>query len=258
MMPARRIHLDRDAVVATWRHLQLGDRPPLLDVPDHGSTLSARDVADHTALCGLRGRGLARMGPAGRPVPVADLADALRVLDGPEADVDLRCWDPDPRGWFAAVSGELTVVVEPDPDHAWTLDLLSRPPGGTPADLVEALARLVLARAPEERPTGTTLTVPADVLFAGAPTHRLPPAVGKRIAALRAEPPRRRMQVGARVSRRRVGPLTVVDAAEGRTLVEQEGDTVRVRPADRLAIARELARRAGPAQGPAQVVTCGP
>jgi hypothetical protein len=258
MMPARRIHLDRDAVVAIWRHLRLGDRPPLLDVPDHGPTLSARDAADHTALCGLRGRGLARAGPAGLPVPCADLADALRVLDGPEVDVDLRCWDPDQRGWFAAVAGELTVVVEPDRDHGWTLDLVSRAPGSSPGELVEALARLVLARAPDERPTGTTLTVPADVLFAGAPTHRLPPAVGKRVAALRAEPPRRRMQLGARVSRRRVGPLTVVDAAEGRTLVERDGDTVRVRPADRLAIARELARRAGPAQGPARVVTCGP
>ncbi|GAA4848053.1 hypothetical protein GCM10023201_44950 [Actinomycetospora corticicola] len=243
MIPARRLHLERDAVVATWRHLRLGDRPPLLDVPDHGATLSARDAADHAALCGLRGRGLAVTGPAGAPVPTGDLADALRVVDRPEVDVDLRCWDPDARGWFAAVSGELTVVVEPQPDHAWTVDLVSRPPGTDAADLVVALARVVLARAPEERPSGTAMTVPADALFAGAPTHRLPPAVGTRIAALRAEPPRRRMQLGARVARRRIGPLTVVDGVEGRALVELDGDAVRVRPADRLAVARELARR---------------
>ncbi|WP_433801643.1 ESX secretion-associated protein EspG [Actinomycetospora sp. CA-084318] len=243
MMPARRLHLERDAVVATWRHLHLGDRPPLLDVPDHGATLSARDAADHAALCGLRGRGLARTGADGAPVPVADLADAFRVIARPEVDVDLRCWDPDLHGWFAAVAGELTVLVETAPDHAWTVDLASRPPAADAAGLVEALARLVLTRAPEERPRGTALTVPADVLFAGAPTHRLPPAVKKRIAALRAEPPRRRLQLGARVSRRRVGPLTVVDAAEGRTLVERDGDTVRVRPADRVLVARELARQ---------------
>ena len=258
MMPARQLHLERDAVVAVWRHLRLGDRPPLLDVPDHGATLSARDAADHAALCGLRGRGLARTGPDNAPVPVADLAEAMRVLNRPEVAVDLRCWDPDPRGWFAAVAGELTVLVETSSDHAWTVDLTSRPPADDATGLVEALARLVLTRAPEERPRGSALTVPAAVLFGGAPTHRLPPAVGTRIAALRASPPRRRLQVGAHVGRRRVGPVTVVDAAEGRTIVERDGDEVRVRPADRVAIARELALWADPAQGPARAVTCGP
>ncbi|MEJ2867268.1 ESX secretion-associated protein EspG [Actinomycetospora sp. OC33-EN08] len=245
MIPARRMHLERDAVVAAWRHLGLGDRPPLLEVPDHGTTLSARDAADHAALCGLRRRGLARTGPDGGPVPVADLADALRVLAHPEVDVDLRCWAPDPTGWFAAVAGELAVVVEPGPDHRWTLDVTARPPAATSAELVADLARSLLARLPDVRPLpGTALTVPADVLFAGAPTHRLPPAVGNRLASLRAEPPRRRMQLGAHVrSRRRVGPVTAVDAAEGRMLVEVEGEVVRVRPADRAAIARALASR---------------
>lgn len=254
MMPVRRIGLARDEIVAAWRHLGLGDRPPLLDVPDHGATLSARDAADHTALCGLRDRGLAQPDAAGSPVPEPDLADALRVLDCPEVDVDLRCWEPEPRGLVAAVAGELTVVVEARPDHAWTLDLLSRPPG----DLVTALARLVLTRLPDERPAPAALDVPAAVLFAGAPTHRLPPAVGTRVAALRAEAPRRRLQLGARVGARRVGPLTAVDAHEGRALVELDGDQARVRPTDRFALARELAWRADPAQGPARAVTCGP
>ncbi|WP_157647599.1 ESX secretion-associated protein EspG [Actinomycetospora chiangmaiensis] len=257
-MPTRRLVLSRDEVVAAWRRLGLGDRPVLIDVPDHGATLPDRDAADHAALHGLRDRGLADGAEVGAPVPVADLADALRVLERPEVDVDLRCWDPEPRGFLAAVSGELTVVVETRPGHAWCLDLVARPPGTGAPDLVAALARLVLTRLPDERPTGTAMEVPTDVLFAGAPTHRLPPAVGKRIEALRAEPPRRRLQLGARAGRRRVGPLTVVDGAEGRALVELDGDTVRVRPADRVAIVRELARRANPAQGPARLVTCGP
>ncbi|MDL5157621.1 ESX secretion-associated protein EspG [Actinomycetospora termitidis] len=237
------MHLDRDAVVATWRALGLGDRPPVLEVPDHGATLSARDAADHAALCGLRARGLARTGPHGIPVPIADLADALRVLDRPEVTVDLRSWEPEARGWYAAVAGELVVVVEAGPDHAWTLDVAARPP----ADPVSALALLVLARLPDEPPLpGVAMTVPPDVLFAGASARRLPPAVGTRLESLRSEPPRRRLQLGATLhpSRRRVGPVTAVDSVDGRALVEIDDDTVRVRPADRAAIARALSRSA--------------
>ncbi len=82
--PARRLRLDRDAFLAAWRHLRLGDRPPLLEVPDHAATLSARDAADRAALAALHTRGLARTGPPGTPpVPIGDLADALTVLARP-------------------------------------------------------------------------------------------------------------------------------------------------------------------------------
>jgi hypothetical protein len=252
--PARRLRLDRDAFLAAWRHLRLGDRPPLLEVPDHGATLSARDAADRAALAALRTRGLARTGPPGTPpVPVGDLADALAVLARPEVDVDLRCWEGPsaaPRHCHAAVSGQLAVVAEPDADRrGLVLDLASRPAGATtPGALVGLLAAGALARLPDEPPLpGVPMTVPAAALFGDRPLHDLPPAVAHRLTALRADPPRRQVQLGAAVygsGRRRVGPLTVVDAAAGRMVVDVTGGRARVVPSDRAGLARELARRA--------------
>jgi hypothetical protein len=254
--PARRLRLDRDAFLAAWRHLRLGDRPPLLEVPDHGATLSARDAADRAALTALRTRGLARTGPPGTPpVPVGDLADALAVLARPEVDVDLRCWEGPsavPRHCHAAVSGQLAVVAEPDADRrGLVLDLASRAAGAaTPAALVGLLASGALARLPDEPALpGIPMTVPAAALFGDRPLHDLAPAIAHRLAALRAEPPRRQVQIGAAVyggsGRRRVGPLTVVDATAGRMVVEVAGGRARVVPTDRAGVARELARRAG-------------
>ena len=252
--PARRLRLDRDAFLAAWRHLRLGDRPPLLEVPDHGATLSARDAADRAALAALHTRGLARTGPPGTPpVPIGDLADALVVLARPEVDVDLRCWDGPsavPRHRHAAVSGQLAVVVEPDEDRGGLLlDLASREAGAsTPGAVVGLLAAGVLARLPDEPALpGVPMTVPASALFGDRPLHDLAPAIAHRLAALRADPPRRQMQIGAAVylgpGRQRVGPLTVVDAVAGRMVVETRGHDAHVVPADRAAVARELARR---------------
>ncbi|HEY2192465.1 MAG TPA: ESX secretion-associated protein EspG [Actinomycetospora sp.] len=253
--PARRLRLDRDAFLAAWRHLRLGDRPPLLEVPDHGATLSARDAADRAALAALHTRGLARTGPPGTPpVPVGDLADALAVLARPEVDVDLRCWEGPsavPRHCHAAVSGQLAVVAEPDADRrGLVLDLASRAAGAaTPGALVGLLAAGALARLPDEPPLpGVAMTVPAAALFGDRPLHDLAPAIAHRLAALRAEPPHRQMQIGAAVhrhGRRRVGPVTVVDAPAGRMVVEVAAGTARVVPTDRAELARELARRVG-------------
>ncbi len=253
--PARRLRLDRDAFVAVWRHLRLGDRPPLLEVPDHGATLSVRDAADRAALAALHTRGLARAGPPGAPpVPVGDLADALSVLARPEVEVDLRCWEGPsavPRHCHAAVSGQLAVVAEPDVHRrGLVLDVASRPAETlTPAALVRLLAAGALARLPDEPAlAGIPMTVPAAALFVDRPLHDLAPAVAHRLAALRAGPPHRQMQIGAAVQggsgRRRVGPLTVVDAAGGRMVVEVAGGRARVVPTDRARLARELARRA--------------
>ena len=219
-----RVRLPRGAVVALWRRLRLGDRPALLDLPDHGDTLAERDAADRAALTELHHRGL------------DDLADALQAIARPEADVDLRCWDPDPHGWFAAVAGELAVVVEPD-DDGWALDVGPRPAGG----LVRALALRVLDRLPDEPPAPGAFDAPTDALFGDG---RAPAAAATRLENLRAAPPRRRMQLGAGVHeaghRRRIGPVTVVDATPGRMVVEVRGDTVRVRPGDRTAIVGTL------------------
>ncbi|NMO89076.1 ESX secretion-associated protein EspG [Actinomycetospora sp. TBRC 11914] len=252
--PARRLRLDGDAFLAAWRHLRLGDRLPLLEMPDHGATLSARDAADRAALAALHTRGLARTGPPGTPpVPVGDLADALAVLARPEVEVDLRCWEGPSavaRHRHAAVSGQLAVVAEPDPDRRGVvLDLASRGAGPVAA-LVGFLATAALAGLPDEPPLpGIPMTVPAAALFGDRPLHDLPPAIAHRLAALRAEPPRRQVQLGAAVQdatgRRRVGPLTVVDAAAGRMVVEVTGPRARVVPTDRAGLARELARRAG-------------
>lgn len=221
------VRLPRAGVVALWRRLQLGDRPALLDLPDHGATLGERDAADRAALAELHDRGL-----------LDELADALAALARPEVDVDLRCWDPDPHGWFAAVAGELAVVVEPD-DEGWTLDVGPRPDAPT----VRALALRLLARLPDEPPSPEAFDAPAAALFGDG---RPPPAAAQRITDLRADPPRRRIQLGAGVHeagrRRRVGPVTVVDARPGRVIVDLDGTTVRVRPGDRAAIVGTLLR----------------
>ncbi|MCD2194067.1 ESX secretion-associated protein EspG [Actinomycetospora endophytica] len=255
-VPARRLRLDRDAFLAAWRHLRLGDRPPLLDVPDHGATLSARDAADRAALAALQTRGLARTGgPGTPPVPIGDLADALAVLARPEVDVDLRCWDGPSavaRHGYAAVSGQLAVVVEPDADRGGlVLDLASRGASATtPGAAVGVLAAGLLARLPDDPALpGVPMTVPAAALFGDRPVHDLAPAVAHRLAALRADPPRRQMQLGAALyrgaGRHRVGPLTVVDTVAGRIVVEVVGSDAHVVPADRVRIAHEIQRRAG-------------
>ena len=239
-----RVRLPRAAVIALWRRLRLGDRPALLDLPDHGATLAERDAADREALAELHHRGL------------DDLADALAVLARPEVDVDLRCWDPDLRGWFAAAAGELAVVVEPD-DDGWTLDVGPRPAGG----LVRALALRVLDRLPDEPPAPGAFDAPADALFGDG---RAPPATAARLENIRAAPPKRRMQLGAGVHeaghRRRVGPVTVVDTTLGRMVLEVHGHTVRVRPGDRTAIVGTLLRgdREAPDPPVTRATTCGP
>jgi hypothetical protein len=252
--PARRLRLDGDTFLAAWRHLRLGDRPPLLEVADHAATLSARAAADRAALAALQTRGLARTGPPGTPpVPIGDLADALTVLARPEIEVDLRCWEgPDvvARHGYAALSGQLAVLAHREADRdGLVLDVASRAPGAaTPAAVVGLLAAGLLARLPDEPALpGIPMTVPAAALFGDRPLHDLAPALAHRIAALRAAPPRRQMQLGAAVHdgsrRRRVGPLTVVDATAGRMVVDVTGPHARVVPADRAGVARELARR---------------
>ncbi len=107
----------------------------------------------------------------------------------------------------------------------------------------------MLARLPDEPALpGVPMTVPAAALFGDRPLHDLPPAIGHRLAALRADPPRRQVQIGASLhrasGRRRVGPLTVVDSVAGRLVVEVAGTEARIVPSDRVGIVRELARRA--------------
>jgi hypothetical protein len=142
-------------------------------------------------------------------------------------------------------------VAEPDVDRrGLVLDLVARTPDArTDGDVVALLAAGLLARLPDEPALpGIPMTVPAAALFGDRPLHGLAPAVAHRLAALRADPPRRQVQIGAtchRGARRRVGPLTVVDAVAGRMVVEVANGEARIVPADRVGIVRELARRAG-------------
>lgn len=233
--PPVRMRLDRAGAAALWRHLGLGERPPLLDAPETAATLTARDAADRAALAAL---------PAAGTVPGAALADALRALARPEVDADLRCWEGDadvPARWFGVVAGELAVVVAPD-DTGWTLDVADRPG----PDLVGALADRLLARLPAAAPlAGGTVTMSLAALAGGAVSRH----VATRAEGLLAVPPRRRMQLGAGVhehgGRRRVGPVTVVDTGAGRAVVATDGATVRLCPADRPTIRRCLTSPAG-------------
>lgn len=252
--PSRRLRLDRDAFLAAWRHLRLEDRPPLLDVPEHSATLSARAAADRAALAALHTRGLARTGaPGAPPVPIGDLADALTALARPEVEVDLRCWDGPSvttRHGHGAVSGQLAVLAAPDDDGGLVLDLAPRPAGAGVSGAVAGLAAGLLARLPDEPALpGVLMTVPATALFGDRSVRDLAPAVAHRLEALRADPPLRRLQIGAAchrgAGRHRVGPLTVVDTVAGRIMVEVTGADARVVPADRARVAHELGARAG-------------
>lgn len=254
--PTTSWRLDAAEYVALWRRLGLGDRPVLLEVPDHGDTYAARDAADRAALGRLQRAGT--LDAAGHAVPL--LADALAVLAVPVQELDARSWTDGARtARLVAGDGHLAVAAHLDADRALHLHIsVAVPrPGPAPADLL-------LAALPEHPPLpGSPLALPAAAVLGGgaAGRHarlraaRVPADVLVRLDALFAAPPRRVLQIGGayrgRDGRRRRAPsvLTVVDAVPGRVLVRHVDDRVELRPLDHGALRRQLLAlgAAGPA-----------
>lgn len=248
--PPASLHLDAGQYTVLWRRLGLGEKPVLLDTPDHGVTYSARDAADAAAWARLVAEGL--VDDAGRVRP--DVADALAVLRCPVRELDVRIRSDGPRILRTAVArGELGVVAGLDADAG--LHLRVHPGAQHP----EALAAALLLDVPAGRPLpGATLSVPATVRGRDAAarrrslrTHGVPDATADRLAAVWAEPPRRSMRFGGTwrdTTGRRRHPevLTVLDTAPGRVLVRRAADRVEFRPVDRGALHAEVARLAVP------------
>ena len=154
MIGTRGWSLQHDEYTVLWRRLGLGDKPVLLNTPDHGATLSERDVIDGWAWERLRGRGLV---DRGRVVP--DLADTLAALARPSVQADLRLRSgPDrERRVLACASGMVGAVAEATPAG---VDVQAVPPSG----LAEGLLRALPVR-PAVR--GNAILMPGELLRNG-------------------------------------------------------------------------------------------
>jgi ESX secretion-associated protein EspG len=149
-----------------WEHLELGRRPPILDVNSHGRTFDERDELRAAAWKSLAGKGF---GTVGNVDP--DLRACLRVLARPKWEVDGRLHlSPDgPRtsvligshGTRAAVG-----VLDAEGLTVWPT-------------AVTGLAQAMVARLPDHPAgTGASITLPAATLDAcAARTGRDPDAL---------------------------------------------------------------------------------
>jgi len=247
-------HLDAGQYTVLWRRLGLGEKPVLLDTPDHGITYAARDAADAAAWARLVAEGLVDAHDRVR----TDVADALAVLRSPHRELDVRIRTAGAASLrTAAARGELGVVAGVDRDHA--LHLRVHPGAHRPAHLASAL--LLDVPVVPALP-GVALSVPATVRGADAAerrrsmrSHGVPRVAAERLAALWAEPPLRILRFGgawidATGRRRHPEVLTVLDTAPGRVALRRTGERVEFRPLDRTTLHAEVARLAvAPASG---------
>ncbi|HEU0088354.1 MAG TPA: ESX secretion-associated protein EspG [Pseudonocardiaceae bacterium] len=133
-----------------WRRMGLGDKPLLLNIPDHGATLDERDRQDAQAWEQLRTRGLVE-GHRSRP----EVEDALGALARPAVETDLRMITGPGQEVrvLACAAGLVGVIAVRSADR---VDL--RP--ARPAGLAEAL----LAQVPPHRQApGNAVVVPAEL-----------------------------------------------------------------------------------------------
>ncbi len=135
-----------------WEHLELGRRPPVLDINSHGRTFDER--------AGLRAaawRSLADKGFGGPGTLHPDLDTCLRLLARPE-------WEVDGRLHLSANGPRTSVLLGARRDRAAAgildgahLTVWRTSPTG--------LARAIVAQLPPHPPgTGVSITVPAETL----------------------------------------------------------------------------------------------
>lgn len=135
-----------------WEHLELGRRPPVLDVNSHGRTFDEREELRAAAWKSLADKGF------GAPNNVdPDLRSCLRVLARPEWEVDgrLHLSSDGPRTSVLVGSTRTRAAVGVlDAEH---LTVWRTAPTG--------LARAMVARLPAHPPGhGVSITLPAETL----------------------------------------------------------------------------------------------
>jgi hypothetical protein len=135
-----------------WEHLELGRRPPILDINSHGRTFDERDELRAAAWKSLASKGF---GTPGNVDP--DLRSCLRVLARPEWEVDgrLHLSSDGPRtSVLIGATGNRAAVGVLDAEH-----LTVWPTAAT------GLTRAMVARLPAHPPgTGVSITLPAETL----------------------------------------------------------------------------------------------
>lgn len=234
MIGTRGWSLQQDEFTVVWRRLGLGDKPVLLNTPDHGDTLSERDAIDDRAWERLRGRGL-----VDRERVVPGLADTLAALARPSVQADLRLRSgPDAeRRVLACASGMVGAVAEATPGG---VDIEAVPPSG----LAEALLRALPVR-PAVR--GNAILLPEELLRDGLSAEG---ALSRLDAAgMRAGESRqlveflgsrmlRQAKIGAAARdragrlRRSSAVLTVLDTEAGRAVLRSQRGGTLCMPAD--------------------------
>jgi len=230
---------------ALWRRMELGDKPLLLNLPDHGATLDERDWLDNQAWEQLRAR---RLVEARRPRP--EVEDALGALARPTVEADLRMLTgPDQEvRVLACAAGMVGVVAVPGTDG---VDLRHARPGG--------LAEALLVHVPElQRAPGNAVTIPAE-LAAGDGLRADTELTRLERAGLRSDEARqvrrllsgsvlRRFKIGAaardRLGRRHRAPgvVSVLDTEHGRVqILHQRNHRLLLAPTDKLRLTADVA-----------------
>lgn len=135
-----------------WEHLELGRRPPILDIDSHGRTFDERSELRAVAWKSLASKGF---GAPGNLHP--DLETCLRVLARPEWEVDgrLHLSTDGPRtSVLIGANGARAAVGVLDADHfsVWRTS-------------ATGLSRALVAQLPTHPPgTGVSITLPAETL----------------------------------------------------------------------------------------------
>ncbi|MGH3940351.1 MAG: ESX secretion-associated protein EspG [Pseudonocardiaceae bacterium] len=233
---------------ALWRWMDLGDKPLLLNVPDHGATLDERDRLDNQAWEELRAR---RVVEARRPRP--EVEDALGALARPTVEADLRMITGPGREVrvLACAAGSVGVVAIPRVD---AVELRPARPSG--------LAEALLAHVPEHpRAPGNAVLIPAELatgdgLRADTELVRLQRAGlhsddAYQVRRLLTGSMLRRFKIGAaardRLGRRHRAPsvVSVLDTERGRVQIRHQrnsgGDRLLLAPTDKQRLTSDVA-----------------
>lgn len=151
-----------------WEHLELGRRPPILDIDSHGHTFTERDELRATAWKSLAAKGFGGPGTV-RP----DLETCLRLLAKPE-------WEVDGRLHLSADGPRTSMLLGANRDKA-AVGVLDGEHLTVWRTSATGLARAAVAQLPPHPPgTGVSITLPTDTLDAGAARAGSDPAALRR------------------------------------------------------------------------------
>jgi hypothetical protein len=135
-----------------WEHLELGQRPPILDIDSHGRTFDERDELREAAWRSLAGKGFGGPGDLH-----SDLETCLRLLARPE-------WEVDGRLHLSADEPRTSVLLGAHRDRA-AAGVLDRTHLTVWRTSAAGLARALVAQLPPHPPgTGVSITLPAETL----------------------------------------------------------------------------------------------